>query len=175
MKLMDTVKNSSHIVEKALAITPEKKGDMDILDKLHKEHEEVKALLKQLVESESAPTRKSLLKKVKLALVPHARAEEKVVYDPILRQKDKEAKINGEEGYLEHALADKMVLTLSKIRNATSPEFTAAAKVLKELIEHHIKEEESDIWKDVREYFNDEERIEMNRKFELAKKKVRVA
>lgn len=174
MKLVDTVKNSSRIVEKALAITPEKKGDMDILDKLHEEHEEVKALLKQLVESESAPTRKSLLKKVKLALVPHARAEEKVVYDPILRLKDKEAKINGEEGYLEHALADKMVLTLSKIRNATSPEFTAAAKVLKELIEHHIKEEESDIWKDVREYFDDEERIEMNRKFELAKKKVRI-
>jgi hypothetical protein len=175
MELMDTMKKTGRAVEKAFALSPAKEGDMDILDKLKQEHEEVSAMLSQLVDSESAPQRKVLLKKIKGALVPHVRAEEKIVYNAIIAQKEKSNKIDGEEGYMEHGLADKMLATLGKITNATSPEFSAAAKVLKELIEHHVKEEERNVWRDVKEHFDSEERVEMNRKFEAAKKKVKVA
>jgi hypothetical protein len=58
--------------------------------------------------------------------------------------------------------------------NAASPEFSAAAKVLKELVEHHVREEERNIWSDVRENFSEEDRMAMNAAFEAAKKKVRV-
>ena len=170
MEFMDTVKKTSRAVEKAF--TPSAQEEKDILDVLKTEHNEVKKLLGELVETPSASARKALLKKIKLALVPHVRAEEKIVYDAIIAQKDKGEKTDGEEGYLEHDLADKMLATLSKISNAASPEFSAAAKVLKELVEHHIEEEESNVWKDVRNHFNAGERIEMNRKFEMAKKKV---
>jgi len=173
MEFMDTVKKTGKAVEKAFM--PSSQDEKDILDVLRTEHNEVKKLLSELVETTSAPTRKSLLKKIKLALVPHVRAEEKIVYDAIIAQKDKNEKTDGEEGYLEHDLADKMLATLGKISNAASPEFSAAAKVLKELVEHHIEEEESNVWKDVRNHFNADERIEMNRQFEIAKKKVRVA
>jgi hemerythrin superfamily protein len=149
--------------------------DMDILDKLKEEHDEVKALLGKLVDSEKAAERTALLKKIKAALVPHTRAEEKVVYDAILAVRgDKEAKIDGNEGYYEHAHADMALKTLGAIKPATSPEFTAAAKVLKELVEHHVKEEERNVWRDVRKHFGSEQRIEMNRKFEAAKKRVKV-
>jgi hemerythrin superfamily protein len=148
--------------------------EMDILDKLKKEHDEVKALLKQMVESEKAPERTQLLKKVKAALVPHTRAEEKVVYNPVLALKDKDAKVDGNEGYFEHAHADMALKKLGTIKPASSPEFTAAAKVLKELVEHHVREEEKNIWEDVKDNFDDDERIEMNRQFEAAKKKVRL-
>jgi hemerythrin superfamily protein len=146
----------------------------DILDTLAKEHDEVQALLKKLVDSEKAAERTQLLKKIKTALVPHTKAEEKVVYDRVLRLKDKEAKVDGNEGYDEHGLADSMLKKLGKIKNKTSPEFTAAAKVLKELIDHHVKEEESNIWSHVKENFSDDQRIKMNREFEAAKKKVRI-
>ena len=106
--------------------------------------------------------------------MPHLRAEEKVVYDAILALKDKDAKIDGEEGYLEHELGDKTLAKLGKIANAMSPEFTATAKVLKELVEHHVEEEERNVWADVRKNFDADDRIEMNRKFEAAKKKVKV-
>jgi len=149
--------------------------DMDILDKLKQEHDEVKELLGRLVDSEKAAERTALLKKIKAALVPHVRAEEKVVYDAIIARKDKDSKIDGNEGYLEHAHADMALKKLGTIKPATSPEFTAGAKVLKELIEHHVKEEESNVWRDVRKAFDSEARIEMNRKFEAAKKKVKVA
>jgi hemerythrin superfamily protein len=64
-------------------------GDMDILTKLKKEHREVQLLLDQLVDSDSASERKSLLKQIRVALVPHSRAEEKVVYDAVRALKDK--------------------------------------------------------------------------------------
>ncbi len=107
--------------------------------------------------------------------MPHVRAEEKVVYDAILKLKDKHTQQDGEEGYLEHGLADKMLASLGKIQNAASPEFSATSKVLKELVEHHVEEEEHNVWADVRSNFSADDRIEMNRKFEAAKKKVRVA
>ena len=150
-------------------------GDMDILEKLGQEHDEVQDLLKKLVDSERAPERTKLLKEIKKALVPHTKAEQTVVYDAVLKLKDKDAKVDGNEGYIEHGLADKTLTQLGKIKNRTSPEFTACAKVLKELVNHHIKEEEDAIWRDVKDNFSDDERIEMCRKFEAAKKKVKVA
>ena len=48
-------------------------------------------------------------------------------------------------------------------------------KVLKEIVEHHVEEEERNVWADVRKHFSEEERLEMNRRFEAAKQKVRVA
>ena len=154
--------------------SPNTTGETDILDKLKEEHEEVDALLKQLVDTESGATRKSLVKKIKAALIPHLRAEQKIVYDAIIALKNKDAKVDGEEGYLEHQLAEKVLLSLGKMASAVSPEFTAAAKVLKELVEHHVKEEERNVWKDVRENFSDEQRVAMCEKFEAAKKKVRL-
>ncbi len=149
--------------------------DMDILDKLKKEHDEVKDLLGKLVDSEKAPERTKLLKQIKAALVPHVRAEVKVVYDAIIAKRDKEAKVDGNEGYFEHAHADMALKKLGTIKPASSPEFTAGAKVLKELIEHHVKEEESAVWRDVRKAFDEDERVAMNRKFLALKKKVKVA
>jgi hemerythrin superfamily protein len=172
MSTLETLKKAGDKVGRAFLPTAE--ADADILDTLKKEHDEVKELLGELVESENAAARKALLKRIKAALVPHVRAEEKVVYDAIIALKDKDAKIDGREGYLEHGLADKMLVTLGKVTNAMSPEFSAGAKVLKELVEHHVEEEESSVWRDVKSNFSEEARQDMNRKFVQAKKKVRV-
>jgi hemerythrin HHE cation binding domain-containing protein len=171
MSITTTVKKAARKV--AGAVTGEE-PQVDLLDTLKEEHEAVSALLKQLVESERAAERKSLLKKVKAALVPHVRAEEKILYDAILTVKDKTANQDGEEGYLEHGLADRMLATLGKTGNAMSPEFGAAAKVLKELVEHHVQEEESNLWSDAREHFSSDERKLMNQKYLRLKATVKV-
>ena len=64
--------------------------------------------------------------------------------------------------------------SMDERRVATSPEHHATGKVLKDLVEHHIKEEESVVWSDVKENFSDEERRQMNSAFEAAKAKVRI-
>src|SRR6185369_3715245 len=93
--------------------------DRDILDKLKEEHDQVKDLLGRLVESENAAERASLAKQIKAALVPHSKAEEKIVYDAIIALTDKDAKVDGHEGYLEHHHADLALKTLLSIRPAT--------------------------------------------------------
>ncbi len=155
------------------AITGEE-PQVDLLDTLKEEHEAVQALLKRLVESDKAAERKSLVRQIKANLVPHVRAEEKILYDAIIALKDKNARQDGEEGYIEHSLADRTLKQLGAISNAMSPEFAAAAKVLKELVEHHIREEESDVWSDARDNFSADERKLMNQRYLAEKKKVRV-
>jgi hypothetical protein len=173
MNAKTTLKSAARTVKDTLT---GEEGESDILDSLKKDHDEVKALAKQMVDSDSAPERKALLKKIKAALVPHVRAEEKTVYDPVIaaRGGGDKTKTDGEEGYLEHELADKTLTKLGKIAQARSPEFSAAAKVLKELLEHHIQEEENNIWEDVRAHFSDEQRAAMNVRFLAVKKRVRI-
>jgi hemerythrin superfamily protein len=146
----------------------------DILDTLKKEHDEVKELLGNLSDAETPAQRRSLVQKIKKALVPHTKAEEKIVYDAVIALRDKDAKMDGHEGYLEHEWASKTLQRLEGISNAASPEHKAAGKVLKELVEHHIDEEERNVWKDVKEHFSDEDRKQMNVAFLAAKRRVKV-
>lgn len=159
----------------AASLNPDKAaGDMDILDKLKQEHDEVEEMLGEMVASDSAPERRSLLRSIKAALIPHLKAEEKVVYDAVIAAKGDKNRVDGAEGYMEHDIAQKTLLKLDKMTRLTAPEFTAGAKVLKDLVQHHVKEEESNIWADIKDNFDYEARLEMNRRFEAAKKKVKI-
>jgi hemerythrin superfamily protein len=172
MTLRGTVRKASKDIKTAI-VGEQSSADTDILDTLKEEHEEVKDLLAQLQDAEGAAERRALVKQIKEALVPHTKAEEKIVYDAVIALRDKDAQKDGYEGYLEHEWASKTLDRLAAA-NPTSPEHKAAAKVLKELVEHHIEEEESNVWDDVKENFSDDDRIAMNRKFLAAKTKVRV-
>jgi len=147
--------------------------EADILDTLKQEHDEVQQLLSDLQGSGNSRERKSLVRQIKAALVPHTKAEEKTVYDAVIAVKGEKNRTDGAEGYMEHGLASQMLVKLEKLAPA-SAEFLAAAKVLKELVDHHIREEERNIWSDVKQNFDSEARMEMNRRFLAAKKRVKV-
>ncbi|HKT71429.1 MAG TPA: hemerythrin domain-containing protein [Steroidobacteraceae bacterium] len=158
----------------AEAFTPAPGSETDVLDTLKAEHEEVEDLLNQLEKADAAGQRKSLVQKIKVALVPHTKAEQKVVYDAVLGIRDKEVQEDGHEGYWEHELASKTLEKLSALEGANSPEHKAVGKVLKELVTHHVQEEERNIWAHVKKHFSKEERFALNRAYERAKAKVRV-
>ena len=149
-------------------------GQTDILDTLQAEHDEVQDLLKKLTKSDNAREQKGLVNQIKQALIPHTKAEEEVVYNPVSALSEEKAKIDGAEGFTEHALASATLTQLDKLTPNT-PEFKASAKVLKELIDHHVQEEERNIWVEVKENFSSEQREQMNRDFLAAKKRVKVA
>lgn len=180
MDVKASIKNATGKIADALSLGSDKAPDeMDVLDTLKKEHDEVQELLSNLVDSENAAERKSLVKQIKAALVPHSKAEEKIVYDAVIaarpsKEGAKKNQVDGAEGYLEHALASQTLSKLDKLTPATSPEFTATAKVLKELLDHHIQEEERNIWSDVKESFDSEARVAMNRRYLAAKKKIKI-
>jgi hypothetical protein len=147
-------------------------SEPEILETLKQEHEEVAEMLKKLVDSESGTARKMLLAKIKASLLPHVKAEQTVLYDALIAVGDKKSQQDGHEGYIEHELAAATLAQLGTIANAMSPEFGAAAKVLKELVEHHVQEEEKNIWSDAKDKFSTEERVLMNHKYLAAKKLV---
>jgi hemerythrin superfamily protein len=154
------------------ALNPQE-SENDILSTLQAEHDEVQEMLEKLNGSGNAREQKQLVARIKAALVPHNKAEEKVVYDAVLALRGREARVDGHEGYIEHNLGGITLKKLEKL-TANTPEFKAAAKVLKELIDHHVEEEERNIWSLVRRNFSAEDRAVMNRDFLAAKKKVRV-
>jgi hemerythrin superfamily protein len=171
MTIRTSIEKATKSVLSAISLPLE--GEPDILQTLEAEHDEVQELLEKLTKSDSGREQKALVAKIKAALVPHTKAEEKIVYDAVLALKGADAKIDGNEGYIEHGLAGETLKKLDKL-TANTPEFKAAAKVLKELLNHHIKEEESNIWARVKDNFSGEQHARMNRDFLVAKKKVKV-
>jgi hemerythrin superfamily protein len=174
MKVKTVMAQAARTISRTLSSSDSEVETTDILDTLKKEHDEVKDLLENLSDAETPAQRRSLVKKIKAALVPHTKAEEKVVYDAVIGLRDKDAQMDGHEGYLEHEWAAKTLQRLESITNAGSPEHKAAGKVLKELVEHHIDEEERNVWKDVKENFSDDDRKQMNVAFFAAKRRVKV-
>jgi hemerythrin-like domain-containing protein len=175
VSVRSSIKNATNAVLKAIAPDSDAVPGTDILETLKKEHDEVKSLLSALQDAATAAQRKTLVRRIKAALVPHTKAEENVLYDAVIALKDKDAQIDGHEGYLEHQCASKILTRLGQIENATSPEHKAAAKVLKELVEHHIDEEERNVWGDAKKHFSDGEREQMNVTYLAAKRRVKVA
>ena len=174
MNVKTVVRQASRAISNTFSSDDTVVETADILETLKKEHDEVRDLLEDLVDADTPAQRRALVQKIKAALVPHTKAEEKVVYDAVIALRDKDAQMDGHEGYLEHACAAKTLQRLEAITNAASPEHKAAGKVLKELVEHHIKEEERNVWSDVKNNFSDEDRKRMNVEFEAAKRKVKL-
>ena len=143
--------------------------DEDVRALLVKDHEEAKALAKEMHETASPTRRMSLLGKLKPALTAHSRSEEKVVYDALLRVRtNDESHELGDEGYVEHSLVDELLETLAST-SASTERWKATAKVLHELLEHHIQEEESDVFALLGDHYDRDQLHAMGAQFQRMK------
>jgi hemerythrin-like domain-containing protein len=115
---------------------------MEITKALHTDHMELKKLIKAVNKSEDSAERKQLFTQFAELLVRHSRAEEKVVYDALIKTGEEQEEEAGYEGYTEHGLADSLLAQLKSGADPMSPEWSAKAKVMMEILDHHIKEEE---------------------------------
>ncbi len=148
---------------------------MSILEKLKADHDKVREILKQADElvakfpqvNEEQEIR--LMKKLISELEPHSKAEEKIFYNA-LRQKDKD-NLNPYEGKEEHALALQVLKALQK-GNLEKSKRTAKIQVLKEMLLHHIKEEEAKYFSQARKCFDVKELDKMGEDFTKEKKKI---
>ena len=126
-----------------------------IYEILKADHKVVKTLLKRLDDTSETnyKERLTLLKSLKEALVPHARAEEQVFYESLKESKVKEAQDLAFEGYEEHAVADHL---FDEIESTATKDkrWGALMSVLKEAIEHHIEQEEGNMFKKAQKSFD---------------------
>src|ERR671937_749642 len=104
---------------------------MDALDLIKEDHKRLKKLLKETLEAEGSQ-REDRMDYLRTELVAHERMEEEVL-----------------EGYEEHHVADVILDELLDVPAETDL-WKAKVKVLKENVEHHMDEEESELFKKAR-------------------------
>ena len=121
---------------------------MNAIDLLKADHERVKAILAQLSESTSRGIKKrtDLLAKLEMELSIHTRLEEEVLYPAYKDAGGKEQAEMYYEAKEEHRTVDSLVLPDLKSTDPSTPEFAGRVKVVKELLEHHIEEEETEMF-----------------------------
>ena len=121
---------------------------MNAIDLLKADHERVKALLTQLSESTERGVKKrtELLAKLEAEISLHTRLEEEILYPAFRKAGGKEQDIMYHEAKEEHRTVDTLVLPDLKQTEPSTTEFSGRVKVVKELLEHHIEEEETEMF-----------------------------
>lgn len=141
-KTMSTQSKNGRAAQKSVGKT------QDAIALLTQDHETVRGLLTQLEETtdRGAKKRAELLAKVALEIRVHARIEEEIFY-PAYKEaaKSKEDVKLYFEAAEEHGLVD-IVLPALEATEPTDETFGAKSKVLKDLIEHHAEEEETEMF-----------------------------
>jgi hypothetical protein len=129
---------------------------MDALTLLKNDHEMVKKMLAEGEETteRAEKTRTELFARLKGELEIHERIEEEVLY-PALRDHPKSKDI-ALEGYEEHHVVDEILAEL-EMTPVSDETWGAKFKVAKENLEHHIEEEEGDMFKKARQIFSTDE------------------
>ena len=137
--------------------TRKKKVQIDAITLLKTDHKKVKVLLETLDNTNSPGRRTKLFEQIALEVKAHARVEEEIFYPAFKRKaEDSEQYQMFFEANEEHGLVDIM---LPKIRASKpeSDEFAARAKVLKDIVLHHAKEEEQEMFKAAKSLFDKDE------------------
>ncbi len=103
---------------------------------------------------------------VTIGLVKHSVAEETQVYPRVEKQVDKDEAEHSKE---EHAEAEETMKRLERM-DADDPEFDGAVAELIREIRHHVEDEESRMFTELRASFSRNELVEMAGKVEAVKK-----
>ena len=129
---------------------------MNALTLLETDHAKVKKLLAEgeTTTERGEKTRTELFATLKGELIVHERIEEEIFY-PALREHPK-AKDIVLEAYEEHDVVDTILGEL-ETTDVTDETWGAKFKVMKENLEHHIEEEEGEMFKQARSVFETDE------------------
>ena len=121
---------------------------MNAIEILKADHEKVKTILAQLSESTDRAVKKrtDLLDKLEMEISIHTQLEEQILYPAFKAAGGKDEAEMYYEAKEEHRTVDSLVLPDLKATDPTKPEFAGRVKVVKELLEHHIEEEETDMF-----------------------------
>ncbi|MGE3781129.1 MAG: hemerythrin domain-containing protein, partial [Alphaproteobacteria bacterium] len=111
-------------------------------------------------------------KEVMSKMLAHSHAEQAVLYKKMEKSENEKSRNFAFESENEHQLVEQQFQQMSRARNKASEQWTAQATVLKELIQHHVKEEESTGFKCAQSDFDSETLEKMADQFRKQKEKL---
>jgi hypothetical protein len=142
---------------------------MDAITLLKEDHRLFKKLLEEGDETteRAKKTRMELLDRLVTELKVHEKIEEEIFY-PALREYDKTKEIVL-EGFEEHHVADLIAAELKRT-DVSDERWAAKWSVLKENLEHHIEEEEEDMFKKARTLLDKSELVALGERMQAVKR-----
>jgi Hemerythrin HHE cation binding domain. len=142
---------------------------MEAIALLKKDHAAVKVLFEKFeVAGDDEQTRQSLFDQIDAQLDVHAALEEHIFYPAVQEVRSEEAKDMVLEALEEH----RVVKTLLEEIEALTPaddEFDAKMKVLRENVEHHVEEEEQELFPEAQKQLSEKVRNELGSRMETRK------
>jgi iron-sulfur cluster repair protein YtfE (RIC family) len=140
---------------------------MDIYERLIKDHDKQKNLANQIMEtSGNSDERRRLFEQFKAEAVSHANAEEQTLYAVLIE--DPNSQEQARHSVSEHQGADELINELSDMDMSSAGWIQKFEKLIDEL-EHHIEEEEQDVFKLAKDLVSGADATEMSRMFDKRK------
>ena len=145
---------------------------MDAMKLLEEDHKKVRKLLDEGDETTERATKRrtELLEELVTELRIHETIEEEIFY-PALEEHAKTKEIVL-EGYEEHHAVDNIVEELIEL-DPSDETWGAKFTVMKENIEHHVEEEEGEMFEKARQVLGDEELDEIGEMMEARREQLR--
>lgn len=138
---------------------------MNALELLKTDHEKVSSLFEKC-ESASESSKKQIFTQIKNELDMHTELEETIFY-PALEQRE-ELKDLALEAYEEHRQVKTLLREIENLVDG-SDKFDAKLKVLKDNVEHHVEEEESEMFTQVERIFPASQLEQLGRQMQALK------
>lgn len=141
---------------------------------LKSDHEKVAGILESIEDTteRAVKGRDELFARLKAELDLHAMIEEEILYPAL--ENTEEAREITLEAYEEHRLVKQLLAELEAEPKDTE-EWSAKFSVLKENIEHHVEEEEGDMFTKARKALSEEEIERLGEQLQDAKQQNRAA
>ena len=141
---------------------------MDAMSLLKEDHRKVKKMLAELESTteRGVKTREELFTRLKQELVVHEAIEEEIFY-PALKEHPKTKEI-ALEGYEEHHVVDTVMAEIEGVAY-DDEKWGAKFSVMKENLEHHIEEEEGEMFKQARQVFDQAELTQLGESMKARK------
>lgn len=118
---------------------------MDIYTLIRRDHDNARDLMDKIIGTEDSRTRLKLFEQLKVAILAHAKAEEKTFYDAMNHSGDKELAEETPHFRKEHKEAEKLFAEVEACNPCDSHWWEKFGE-LKKTLTHHMEEEEKEIF-----------------------------
>jgi hemerythrin superfamily protein len=134
------------------------KKENSAIEFLMDQHREVEKLFREFEKAKDEEDKQELFETIADKLAIHARIEEQYFYPAVTAKKTEDMVL---EAFVEHTSVKRLLVDLLET-DADDPKFEAQMKVLKEQVEHHVDEEEGQLFPAARKLLSKEELAAVN-------------
>jgi hemerythrin superfamily protein len=145
----------------------------DAVTLLKTDHLAVKKLFeteKKLTKAD-AEKKEAIFDQIKAALTVHATIEEEIFYPAVKSARSEHVKDEAREGYEEHKQIKSLLAQIAAITSADET-YDMKIKVLMEDVEHHVKDEETEMFPDAKKFLGEKRLMELGAELEARKQQL---